>query len=133
MTAILSNPMTGETKIFPSGFSWTTLFFGPLPALFRGDIKWVAIMTVADVCTSGTACLVFPFIYNKLYFTDLLKKGFRPVGAAGVGVASGAQQVVQQFHINAGNSSTSSSPERFTRAVAAPRSLPIKVSVPQQV
>jgi hypothetical protein len=103
MSAILSNPMTGETKVIPMGFSWTTLFFGFFPALFRADFKWAAIMTVAWICTFSLSQLVFPFMYNKLYFNDLLKKGFRP-NVAGSGF--GGQQVVQQFHINAGNTSS---------------------------
>jgi hypothetical protein len=132
MTAILSNPTTGETKIIPTGFSWTTLFLGPFPALFRGDFKWAAIMTGAAFL-GGISLVVFPFIYNNLYFTDLLKKGFRPVGAAGVGMAIGAQQVVQQFHINAGNSSTNATPERFIPAAPATRSFPSKTGAVQQV
>ncbi len=73
----LANPQTGETRIAPIGFSWTTSFFGYLPAIFRTDWKWTIIMFVLSFVTFGLSYFVFPFIYNKLYINDLLDKGFR--------------------------------------------------------
>ena len=66
----------GLIRNCPTGFSWTTFFFGFFPALFRGDVKWALIMIVAAVCTWGISALVFPFIYNKRYIKSLLEKGF---------------------------------------------------------
>lgn len=69
------------------GFSWTTLFFGCLPALFRGDLKWAAIMFVVHlligIATFGFGLIVtyiiFACIYNNRYIRDLGKKGYLKV------------------------------------------------------
>lgn len=77
--ASLRNPDTGEEVRAPVGFSWTTLLFGPWPALFRGDWKWAAIIFGTAIFTGGVSILVFPFIYNKLYIKDLIRDGFKLV------------------------------------------------------
>lgn len=71
----LENPNTGLVKNAPVGFSWTTLFFSGFPALFRGDLKW--FFTQLLLCWTGISIIIFAFIYNKLYITQLLKKGFK--------------------------------------------------------
>ena len=71
-------------KEVPTGFSWTTLFFGPLPALFRGDLKWAAIQFFVNlavgVVTVGFGLIVtfiiFAFIYNARYEQDLRAAGW---------------------------------------------------------
>lgn len=68
----------GILKEAPVGFSWTTFFFGFLPALIRGDIKWGVVMLAGSVFTSGISSLVFPFIYNKLYIKSLIENGYIP-------------------------------------------------------
>jgi hypothetical protein len=77
MKLIMENPNTGITKKAPVGFSWTTLFFGGFPALFRGDIKWFFIQLLIACFTAGISNLVFAFIYNKIYVQKLLEKGFK--------------------------------------------------------
>lgn len=68
----------------PVGFSWTTFFFGPFPALFRGDLKWAVIMLVAHILLFWTIIgtpilwIVFAFTYNEAYIKDLQLKGFKP-------------------------------------------------------
>jgi hypothetical protein len=72
----MENPNTGIIKNAPVGFSWTTLFFPCLPALFRGDITGFLI----QLFLGGFLCVpvfIFPFIYNKLYLKKLLEKGFK--------------------------------------------------------
>lgn len=73
----LENPRTGQMKEAPIGFSWTTLFFGPLPMLFRGAWKWFAIILILALITWGLSNLVFIFLINKLYLKDLVADGFR--------------------------------------------------------
>ncbi|OXS57644.1 hypothetical protein B1A99_16440 [Cohnella sp. CIP 111063] len=76
----------GGLKQAKLGFSWTTFFFGFFPALFRGDLKWAAIMFIT-ACAFGVFTLgfgawvpgiIFSFIYNKMYIKELLEKGYRP-------------------------------------------------------
>nr|WP_245256137.1 DUF2628 domain-containing protein [Paenibacillus lactis] len=76
----------GVTKRVKLGFSWTTLFFAFLPALFRGDLKWAVIMFIISAVfgsfTLGLGAwisgIVFSFVYNKIYIKELLEKGYRP-------------------------------------------------------
>ena len=80
MKRVMENEF-GDVKMVKVGFSWTTLFFGCLVPLFRGDWKWFLIMIIADSFTCGIARLIFIFKYNKFYISDLLKDGYRFVQA----------------------------------------------------
>ena len=68
---------SGLIKQAPVGFSWTTLFFGMFPALFRGDFKWTLIMLLAGLFTAGLAFVIFAFIYNRLYITSMIEAGYK--------------------------------------------------------
>ena len=74
---ILANKLTQMKREAPVGFSWTVLFFGFFPPVFRGDWKWFAIILILNLLTFGFAGFVFAFLYNKLYIKDLLKDGYR--------------------------------------------------------
>lgn len=86
MKANLINHSNGRMKEVKVGFSWTTFFFGFFVPLFRGDIKWAAIMFVATLIVGGVTGgvgsffigMLFCFMYNKFYTKDMLKKGFVP-------------------------------------------------------
>lgn len=71
----LRNPVTGETKRVPVGFSWTTFFFGPFVALFRADWLMLIVILLLAIFTWGISNIVFAFIYNKVYAKNLLIKG----------------------------------------------------------
>lgn len=66
------------------GFSWTTLFFGFFPALFRGDyltfMGGVVIYVTLAVWSYGMmavlASIVWAFLYNKYHATRLLERGY---------------------------------------------------------
>lgn len=61
------------------GFSWMTLFLGPIEALRREDYLWAAIMAAAFVLTSGFSMIAFPFFYNKFHLKKLIEKdGYIP-------------------------------------------------------
>tara|TARA_B110000483_G_scaffold141962_1_gene169663 strand:+ start:717 stop:1013 length:297 start_codon:yes stop_codon:yes gene_type:complete len=68
---------SGLIKEAPVGFSWTTLFFGFFPAVFRGDVKWAILMIIAAIFTLGISGVVFSFIYNKLYITAMIEGGYK--------------------------------------------------------
>lgn len=70
------NPHTGQMKEAPVGFSWTVLFFGFFPALFRGHWGGFAILLLVGLITSGLSNLVFMFIYNKMYIKYLVSEGY---------------------------------------------------------
>ncbi|RPK26257.1 DUF2628 domain-containing protein [Paenibacillus xylanexedens] len=93
----------GVTKNVKVGFSWTTLFFGFFPALFRGDLKWAAIMFLISVAvgifTVGFGAwisgIVFSFVYNKIYIKELLEKGYRPANAEAQAVLENNQIIAR--------------------------------------
>lgn len=93
---VMENPNTGHIKEAPVGFSWTVLFFGFFPPLFRGDWKWAIIMFLLSMITMGLSGLVFMFIYNKLYIKDLVGSGFK-VKSVGMGTID---QVSQKIGVN---------------------------------
>ena len=66
-----------EVKKVPLGFSWTTLFFGGIPALIRGD--WIPgiIIMIGSMLTWGIVAIIASFIYNKMYAKSLFEKGYK--------------------------------------------------------
>lgn len=66
-TITFKNERTGFIRNAPIGFSWTIFFFGPFPALMRGDWKWVLIILVPALFTMGFSSIIFAFFYNTQY------------------------------------------------------------------
>ena len=82
----LVNKNTNVVKEVPEGYSWTTFLFGFLPALFRGDLKWAAIIFIAALAIGAIILgfgvflvgLIFGYYDNKVYTRDLIEKGYEP-------------------------------------------------------
>lgn len=74
-TVYLSNGV--ELKKAPVGYSWTTLFFGGWPAMFRQDWLWGICLIIGCVLTYGIAGIVCSFFYNKVYIKALIAKGYK--------------------------------------------------------
>lgn len=77
---MLENPQTGIIKKGFYGFSWTTLFFSGLPALFRGDAITGLLVLIAGALTGGIAQIIWAFLYNKYYTVKLIEQGYRLMG-----------------------------------------------------
>lgn len=73
------------------GYSWTTLFFGFLPALFRGDFLTffggLVVSIIAALMTLGFGPLVINAIwaclYNRYYTRKLIERGYVLAGSEG--------------------------------------------------
>lgn len=76
MKVTLKNMDTGVTKTSPTGYSWTTLFFGFFPAIFRGDFKGAMIGLLGGLVGAWLFFAIFAAFYNKLYIKDLMGKRY---------------------------------------------------------
>jgi hypothetical protein len=82
---MLLNPATGLTKTGYVGFSWTTLFFGFFPPLFRCDfvtfVAAVGIVLILALLTYGIgasiAMFIWAFMYNRYYTRKLISQGYK--------------------------------------------------------
>lgn len=62
----------------PTGFSWTSLFFGWFVPAFRGDYKWVFVWIGLAIVSFGFSWLIIPFVYNKGFIRRTMEKGYSP-------------------------------------------------------
>ncbi|MDA8384275.1 MAG: hypothetical protein M0037_14695 [Betaproteobacteria bacterium] len=88
---LLQHPVTGLVKTGFYGFSWTTLFFGGWPALFRGDFLMAFVFIVLEYVTFGLSGLVLAFTYNKIFTTKLIEGGYVLAGSAGENALAAAK------------------------------------------
>ncbi len=76
----MQHPETGIAKIGLYGFSWTTFFWGGIPALFRGDIVTGLVVIILNMITFWIAGIIWAFFYNKYYTLKLVEKGYAFTG-----------------------------------------------------
>jgi hypothetical protein len=69
---------TGIVKNIKVGYSWTSLFFGFIVPMTRGQWSDCAVMLFAAAPTVGILPLVWTFKINKRYCQVLLEKGYKP-------------------------------------------------------
>jgi hypothetical protein len=89
---MLKHKDSGIVKKGFTGFSWTTLFFGMFPSLFRGDfltfIGGFVVLVILAVLTLGigtaVAMFVWAFLYNGYYTRKLLERGYVFADSEGV-------------------------------------------------
>jgi hypothetical protein len=75
---------TGLTKDGFVGYSWTTLFWGFWPALFRGDyataVMMFLVLVLVGAATAGIgsiiAAAIWGGVYNKSYTQKLIENGY---------------------------------------------------------
>ena len=67
----------GQLREAPVGFSWTTLFFGPFPALLREHWVGAVAILLLVMITAWLAPLVIAFLYNKWYIKHLISNGYK--------------------------------------------------------
>lgn len=80
----MRNKRSGIVKNGYYGFSWTSFFFGGLPALLRGDVAYGLGVLVAGILFGVFSFgllwfavgLVWAFVYNKNYTHRLLQTGY---------------------------------------------------------
>lgn len=80
----LKHTQSGIVKNGYYGFSWTSFFFGGLPALIRGDIGYGLAVLIAAILAGAFSFgllwfivgLIWAFIYNKTYTHRLLQAGY---------------------------------------------------------
>ena len=83
-TVIMKQKSTGLLRMGYFGFSWTTLFFGFFPALFRADfitfIGGFIVSSMIAILTKGVGMgvifIIWAFMYNKYYTRNLLERGY---------------------------------------------------------
>ncbi|MZR30867.1 hypothetical protein [Sneathiella litorea] len=71
-------PHSRKRAIAYSGISWSCLFFGPFPALYRGHILGFVGMSLVNLATLGFSMPVFIFVYNAWHYHSLLARGYQP-------------------------------------------------------
>ena len=95
----------GQIRIAKVGISWTTLWFGPLPALFRGDYYNFLLMIVLDLDYALVVLffglnwlmqfpwpsLVFAIFYNMMYFRHPFNNGYSPTDQR-------SRELLERFH-----------------------------------
>ena len=83
----MRNERTGARRSVPHlGFSWTTLFLGPLVPLFRGDWKWALIMYLVIQVVMTLALLLSVAIVQAISVSSMDSLVMGPATLLGAGI-----------------------------------------------
>jgi hypothetical protein len=89
----LRHPATGDEKLAYDGYSWTSLFFGGIPALLRGDIVLGLAIIVAGLVAAFASLasglpawlglsvvdVIWATVYNGIHLRRLRRAGYETV------------------------------------------------------
>jgi len=103
------------------GFSWTTLFFGCFPALFRGDfltfLVAFVLLLIINIATMGIglwiAMVIWAFAYNSFYTKKMLERGYEFAGTSDENEAA-----AKALNVSLANKAESSGSADSTRRAA---------------
>ena len=68
-----THPAYERDRTVKVGWSWPTFFFGFLVPLFRGNLKWVAIILASNLAAALAAIVVLPESWMGLHLEPLDK------------------------------------------------------------
>lgn len=78
----MQHPSAPVVKKSYRGFSWTTFFFGPFPALFRGDGMGLLLglgVGAISLVLPVIPFLIWGFFYNANHAERLISAGWYPI------------------------------------------------------
>ena len=78
MDVIFKNKM-GVTKKVKVGYSWTVLFFGGFPMLFRGMPMHGILLIMLGFMTFGLSSIIYSFMANKATAIYAMEHGYEPI------------------------------------------------------
>lgn len=88
MKVTMKNNSNGKVKVVPTGYSWMTLCFGCLPALFRADfigtlfiliVNLIVLFATGSIIIEAVFDAVIAGFYNKNYLERLVRDGWSPM------------------------------------------------------
>lgn len=85
---------SGVEKEVKIGFSWTTLFFGCIPSILRGDFVSALKIFLLDIFTFRLYSIFKSISINKDYENFLLIKGYEEVGTTN----ENNQRIITNWH-----------------------------------
>ena len=98
-SVMLRHPQTGIVRKGFYGFSWTTLFFGGVPAFFRGELMIGLGISFACLFSAGLFAVVWAFFYNKSYTLRLIEKGYQFADSEAGNALARAKLGVTEVHM----------------------------------
>jgi hypothetical protein len=125
-SVVLKNPNTNETRTAPVGVSWTTLFFGFIPAISRKDYNGALVQFLCACCTLGFSNWYFLFKYNNRYIASLIQDGYIPAHSIS---GKPLKRISQQINLPFPENKTENKPADQKGQPAQQGSDPVKANI----